>query len=64
VKGGTRTAVSAKLIPKANPNGMRKKTNRKSSGGKIMSHFPWRSSHSRRAARGGVSPRIAELMST
>jgi hypothetical protein len=32
VKGGIRTAVSAKLILKANPNGMRKKTDRKSRG--------------------------------
>jgi hypothetical protein len=46
---------------------MRKKTNRKSNGGKMMSHFPRRNSHSRRAARGGarasVSSSLAEIMS-
>jgi hypothetical protein len=46
---------------------MRKKTNRKSRGGKIMSHFPRRFSHSGKAARGraraGVSSRIADVMS-
>src|SRR5277367_2414910 len=52
VNGGTRTAVSAKLMPRANPNGMRKKTNRKSSGGRMMSHLPCRFSHAARGARG------------
>jgi hypothetical protein len=42
VKGGTRTAVSAKLMLRANPKGMRKKTSRNNSGGRIMSHFPQR----------------------
>src|ERR1700692_3366806 len=54
VKGGTRTAVSAKLILKAKPKGMRKKTTRKSSGGKIMSHFARRFSHSPRGKRAGA----------
>jgi hypothetical protein len=42
VKGGTRTAVSAKLILSANANGMRKNTSKNSSGGRMMSHLPCR----------------------
>src|SRR5271170_1619118 len=51
VNGGTRTAVSAKLMTKANPKGMKKNISRNSRGGKIRSHFPWRSSHSARKPR-------------
>src|SRR5271170_1653226 len=59
VNGGTRTAVSAKLMTNANPKGMRKKINRKSSGGKIMSHFPWRFSQSPRGARGEADAEVS-----
>jgi hypothetical protein len=45
VKGGTRGAVSARLILKANANGIRKKTVRNSSGGRMMSQRPGRSSN-------------------
>lgn len=38
VKGGTRTAVSAKLITSENANGTRKKTKRYRSGGTMISH--------------------------
>ena len=62
VNGGTRTAVSAKLIFSANANGMRKNTSRNSSGGRMMSHLPWRFEPlaARRAARRhGARPRLS-----
>jgi hypothetical protein len=50
----------------ANPNGMKKNTNRNSMGGKMMSHLPRRFSHSPREARAvtcaGVSPDIVAVM--
>jgi len=60
VANGTLTAVSAKLMTKANANGMRKKTRRNSNGGRMISHLPWRFSHSpldvaRQPPRGRVS---------
>ena len=57
VNGGILTAVSAKLMTRANAKGMRKKTSRNSSGGRMMSHLPWRLSHS--PVRG---PRSASIM--
>ena len=47
-KGGTRTAVSEKLISNANANGMRKNTNRNSSGGPMISQLPYRLSQNPR----------------
>ena len=44
VNGGTRTAVSAKLIFRANAKGMRKNTRRYSMGGPMISHLPYRAS--------------------
>jgi hypothetical protein len=38
VKGGIRITESAKLIFRVKTNGTRKKTSRKSSGGRMMSH--------------------------
>jgi hypothetical protein len=58
VNGGTRTAVSAKLIIRANAKGMRKKTSRYSIGGKMMSHLPLRFSHSPRALPPPLPPRL------
>src|SRR5271170_1531143 len=54
VNGGTLTAVSAKLITKAKAKGMRKKTIRNSSGGKMMSHLPRRFSQWPPIARGAI----------
>ena len=43
--GGTRSAVSDRLIFRANPNGTRKNTSRYNSGGRMINHLPYRLSH-------------------
>ena len=62
VNGGTLTAVSAKLISNAKPNGMRKKIIRNSSGGKMMSHLPRRFSQSPPIARAAIGAGMSSAM--
>ena len=47
LKGGTRTAVSAKLILSAKANGIRKNINKYNNGGRMMNHLPLRCSQGR-----------------